>query len=178
MQVSGSLEHGLVLGSGVSRLDDRLHGVGVADWVQTSLRLLAGKRLGARLHHVVVLHAVLALDRISELLSCLLELFLRGRRWNGVWLSATCLVEKRSTHTDSSLVFDLDVDWSRLALSVVGSVHCVVHHASLVDLSSLHEWSVASRSCAVSSVKGVAVSVGGTAISVLDDAAANDSQST
>ena len=179
LQVCSSvLEHRSILGSGVSRLHNCLDCVGVADGVQTSLRLLAGKRLGARLiHNVVLLHAVLGLDGISKLLSCLLKLLLGGGGWNGVGLSIAGLVEKRSSNTDSCLVFDLDVDWSWLALSGSRSVHGVVHDSSLVNLSSLDEWPIA-RSRSVSSVQGVAVSVRGAPISILDDAAANDSKGT
>lgn len=69
------------------------------------------------------------------------------------------------------------MDGSRLAVSAVCSVHGVVHHTSLVNLSSLDEWSVA-RPWSISAVNGVAISVRGASASVLDDAAANDSQST
>lgn len=85
---------------------------------------------------------MLGFDCVTELLSSLLKLLLRGSRWNGIGLSSR-LVEKRSSNTNSSLVLDLDVDWAWLAISSVCSVHCVVHYASLVNLSSLDEGSIA-----------------------------------
>ena len=115
-----------------------------------SLRLLPCEWLNRSFHWLVAsrLHTVLSLDCRTELLACLLELLL-------------CLALLDLAHgVYACLVFDFDVNgsvllhsWLRswmsrlLLLDLIGSIHCVVHHASLVafrDLLSVHEGVLAS----------------------------------
>ena len=91
---------------------------------------------------------MLGFDGVAEFLSCLLELFLGRRSRNGVWL-ALSICELASVN--ASLVLDLDMDWSCLALNgLCASIHGVVHYSTLVvalSISQAHllviSWAVA-----------------------------------